>query len=93
MNSVLPPEQASTELEAAVDGVRTAVGHLIKVVDDSALTDLLEGVAREIAKFFKGGPVPVTPAETLEIFALMQAAEESKASGGAPVKLHVLDAL
>ena len=37
MNSVLPPEQASTELEAAVDGVRTAVGHLIKVVDDGAL--------------------------------------------------------
>ena len=47
-----------------------------------------EGLATEIAKFFKGGPVPVTPAETLEIFAVMQAAEDSKAQNGAvvPVK-------
>ena len=45
-----------------------------------------EGLAIEIAKFFKGGPPPVTPAETLEIFAVMQAAEESKAKGGVAVK-------
>ena len=44
----------------------------------------------EIAKFFKTGQVPVQPAETLEIFALMQAAEESKAQGGAVVKLKNL---
>ena len=49
-----------------------------------------EGLAQEIAKFFKGGPVPVTPAETLEIFALLQAAEESKAQNGAVVKLQDL---
>ncbi|MCX7423445.1 MAG: Gfo/Idh/MocA family oxidoreductase [Planctomycetia bacterium] len=49
-----------------------------------------EGLATEIAKFFKGGPVPVTSAETLEIFALMQAAEESKAQNGAVVHLKNL---
>jgi predicted dehydrogenase len=49
-----------------------------------------EGVAHEMAKFFKGGPPPVTAAETLEIFALLQAAEESKAKDGAPVKLKDL---
>lgn len=51
-----------------------------------------EGLAIEMAKFFKGGPVPVSPAETLEIFALMQAAEESKAQNGAVVKLKDLAA-
>jgi predicted dehydrogenase len=49
-----------------------------------------EPLAAEIAKFFKTGVVPVQPAETLEIFALMQAAEESKAQGGAVVKLKNL---
>ena len=49
-----------------------------------------EGLATEIAKFFKGGPVPVTPAETLEIFALLQAAEASRAQNGAMVKLKDL---
>ncbi len=49
-----------------------------------------EGLATEIAKFLKGGPTPVSPAETLEIFALMQAAEESKAQNGAVVRLKNL---
>ena len=49
-----------------------------------------EPLATEIAKFFKTGQVPVQPAETLEIFALMQAAEESKAQNGAVVKLKTL---
>ncbi len=49
-----------------------------------------EGLAIEIAKFLKGGPTPVSPAETLEIFALIQAAEESKAQGGAVVRLKSL---
>ena len=46
-----------------------------------------EGLAIEIAKFFKTGQSPVSPAETLEIFALMQAAEESKSHHGAVVRL------
>jgi hypothetical protein len=41
----------------------------------------------EIAKFFRGGPPPVRAEETLEIFAFMEAADESKRRGGAPVKL------
>ena len=49
-----------------------------------------EGLATEIAKFLKGGPVPVTAAETLEIFSLLQAAEASKAKNGASVALKNL---
>ncbi len=41
----------------------------------------------EIMNFFKSGKAPVTPKETLEIFTFMQAADESKALGGAPVKM------
>ena len=46
-----------------------------------------EGIAIEIAKFFKGGPVPVSAAETLEIFAFMEAAHESKRQKGAAVRV------
>ena len=49
-----------------------------------------EGLAIEMAKFLKGGPAPVSAAETLEIFALMQAAEVSKAQNGAVVRLQNL---
>lgn len=45
-----------------------------------------EGIAHEIAKFFKGGPTPVAASETLEIFAVLQAAELSKAQNGAVVR-------
>ncbi len=43
---------------------------------------------KEIVKFFKTGKAPVTPEETLEIFAFMSAADESKAKGGVPVKIE-----
>ena len=42
----------------------------------------------EIVKFFQTGIVPVNPEETIEIFAFMAAAEESKLSGGLPVELE-----
>ena len=42
---------------------------------------------REIVKFFKTGKAPVSQEETLEIFAFMSAADESKAQGGKPVRL------
>lgn len=51
-----------------------------------------EGLAIQIARFFKGGPAPVTPGETLEIFALLQAAETSRAQNGAMVRLPDLAA-
>ncbi len=46
-----------------------------------------EGVAIEIVKFFKTGKSPVSAEETIELFAFMEAAEESKRQKGAPVKL------
>ncbi|MBI2807172.1 MAG: Gfo/Idh/MocA family oxidoreductase [Planctomycetes bacterium] len=46
-----------------------------------------EGIAIEMAKFFKGGPVPVSISETLEIFAFMEAAHESKQQKGASVRV------
>lgn len=42
----------------------------------------------EIVKFFQTGKPPVTPEETLEIFAFMDAAQKSKEQGGRPVKLQ-----
>ncbi|MDB5339064.1 MAG: oxidoreductase domain protein [Planctomycetaceae bacterium] len=41
----------------------------------------------EIVKLFRTGVAPVSEEETLEIYAFMQAADESKRQGGAPVKL------
>jgi hypothetical protein len=40
-----------------------------------------------IMKFFQTGVAPVKPEETIEIIAFLQAADESKKQGGAPVKL------
>jgi hypothetical protein len=42
----------------------------------------------EVANFFKTGKPPVPNEETLEMFAFMDAAQRSKAAGGAPVKLR-----
>ena len=42
----------------------------------------------EIVKFFKTGKPPVDAEETLEILAFMEAAEESKHQGGAPVSIE-----
>jgi predicted dehydrogenase len=44
-------------------------------------------LAVEIVKFFKSGNPPVSAKETLEIYAFMEAADESKRQGGAPVKM------
>jgi hypothetical protein len=42
----------------------------------------------EIVKFFRTGTPPVTEEETLEIYAFMEAADESKRQGGAWVTLE-----
>jgi len=42
----------------------------------------------EIVKFFKTGEAPVAPEETLEIFAFMEAADESKRQDGRPVTIE-----
>jgi predicted dehydrogenase len=41
----------------------------------------------EIMKFFRTGIAPVSPEETIEMFAFMEAADESKREGGKPVKI------
>lgn len=41
----------------------------------------------EIVKFFKTGVNPIDPQETLELYAFMEAADESKRRGGAPVSI------
>jgi GFO/IDH/MocA oxidoreductase family protein len=46
-----------------------------------------EPLVAEIMKFFKTGIAPVDPKETIEIFAFMEAADRSKANGGAAVKI------
>ena len=45
-------------------------------------------LVEEIAKFFVTGKAPVSPEETIEIFAFMEAADESKRKGGEPVTLE-----
>ncbi len=45
-------------------------------------------LVREIMKFFQTGVAPVSPEETLEIFAFMEAADESKRQNGARVSLR-----
>ncbi|GAA4444915.1 Gfo/Idh/MocA family oxidoreductase [Ravibacter arvi] len=46
-----------------------------------------EPLLDDIIKYFEDGSVPVTPEETIEIFAFMEAADESKRQGGKAVKL------
>jgi hypothetical protein len=45
------------------------------------------GLVAEIMRFFKSGVPPVSPDETLELMAFMEAADLSKARSGAPVLL------
>jgi hypothetical protein len=43
---------------------------------------------REVIKFFRTGVAPVSARETIELFAFMEAADESKRREGQPVKLE-----
>jgi hypothetical protein len=47
-------------------------------------------LVREIMKFFQTGIAPVPNAETIEIYAFMEAADESKREGGTPVKISAI---
>jgi hypothetical protein len=48
------------------------------------------GLVVEIIRFFQTGVPPVSPEETLEIMAFMEAADLSKARSGQPVKMSEL---
>ena len=45
---------------------------------------------KEIVNFFKTGKAPVSLDETVEMFAFMEAADESKRQGGIPVTLETV---
>jgi predicted dehydrogenase len=47
-----------------------------------------EPLLADIIKYFQTGQVPVTPEETIEIFAFMEAADESKRQGGKQITLE-----
>jgi hypothetical protein len=58
-----------------------------KAILQSGKSGGYEELCREIGRFFKTQTAPVSPEETIEIFAFMEAADESKRQGGAPVSL------
>jgi predicted dehydrogenase len=88
-------KQGAVKYSATVFGdkgvsVAGVYGHGVPVKGVVPTTDKYmgyEGIAIEMAKFFKGGATPVAPGETIEIYALLTAAQESKAAGGKTVRL------
>jgi Oxidoreductase family, NAD-binding Rossmann fold len=58
-----------------------------KSIESVTIKGGYEPLLVEIAKFFRGGPAPVSAEETVEMFAFMEAADESKRRGGATVKI------
>ncbi len=71
------------------DGKRGYGGTVFTTEGTSAVGsyDGYEPLVVEIVKFFRSGVSPVEDSETLEIYAFMEAADESKRRGGTPVKL------
>lgn len=65
---------------------------LVRFASDQAIEQKTQGdytpMLREIIKFFQTKQPPVTAAQTLEIYAFMEAAEESKRRKGASVPLR-----
>lgn len=47
-----------------------------------------QGLLKEIVAFFQGGKAPVDEAETMEMFAFMDAAQRSRQAGGVPTALR-----
>jgi predicted dehydrogenase len=76
-------------------GIRkAAAGSGATVFGSKAIVDLpkasgggYEALCQEIGRFFKTGKPPVSAEETIEIFTFMEAADESKRQGGAPVSM------
>jgi hypothetical protein len=64
-----------------------AVAFGTKGIVPATKSDRYEELCQEIVRFFKTRQPPVTAAETIEIFAFMEAADESKRQGGKPVAL------
>lgn len=77
-----------------VHGIRGGkVVYGIKVFGTKGVADHPAGgaypeIVGEIIKFFQTGKAPVKPEETIEVMAFMEAADESKRLGGAPVSIQ-----
>lgn len=66
--------------------------HKVVVFGTKAVAEQGEGgnyrpLVVEVVKFFQTKEPPIPPEETVEMFAFMEAADESKRQGGVPVKL------
>jgi predicted dehydrogenase len=70
----------------AIEPYRVSVYGTKKVLDEQLVGDYTPFL-REVMKFLQTGIAPVSPQETIEIYAFMEAADESKREGGRPVKL------
>jgi predicted dehydrogenase len=74
-------------------GLRTGpTPHKVIVFGDKAVAEqkgsgTYTPLVREIIRFFQTGVAPVSAHETIELFAFMEAADESKRQGGKPVKI------
>lgn len=69
---------------------KTGYGAIVFGAKGIGSVDKYEGYAplvQEVCKFFKSGKPPVSAAETIELLAFMEAADQSKAQGGCPVKI------
>lgn len=67
-------------------------GYKVTAFGSKAIVEQTKGgdytpMLREVIKFFNTGKPPVAPETTLEIYAFMEAADESKRRGGTPVKI------
>jgi len=60
------------------------------VAEQKGSGDDYSPLLREIITFFQTGVVPVAPEETIELFAFMEAADESKRQGGVPVTIEAV---
>jgi hypothetical protein len=58
-----------------------------KSVQHGGRTISYEALCRQIGRFFRTGVAPVSAEETIEIFAFMEAADESQRQGGKPVEV------
>ncbi len=74
-------------------GIRNAAApYRVTVFGTKRVLDQKEGgdyapLIREVMKFFQTGIAPVSAEETIELFAFMEAADESKRRGGTPVRI------
>ncbi|MGQ9914176.1 MAG: Gfo/Idh/MocA family protein [Thermogutta sp.] len=69
---------------------RQGYGAEVEGTDGTALAGTYDGykpLVIEICRFFKTGVSPVPREETIELFAFMEAADESKRLGGKPVEI------